>query len=492
MAGQKLTQVYSQEHGLSLVFQPCVLQISLQAGQPLIGLLPERPTHPTSPATSPQLAPSSFAMLLRKYLNGARLQNISWVAGDRILQGTFLRGGESCVLVLELTGRHANFFLLNTEQVLLGLWRKDRSILRNLHSGQLYQAPPLPPPHSGGLTPFESQLAALPADGSRSELLWQAWEAQGQSQAVLARLQQLAQRLKQAQKSLARKLSYWEQALQRAEAAPQLQRWGELLQGAWNQVPVSGAGAIRVLDYYDPEQSEVEIPLDPALNFQANLARYFRLAQRLQKTQVQAEAQLLGLWEKQSALERWTSQWSELQAAVLAALAKGANETAEVLLAQAEQAAEAAGLSPVLSTQRRQSSQSPKAKAAQPWREYQTGHGQIIRVGKGAQANEKLLKLARGHDLWLHTRNWPGAYVWVPLLKDQPLLPDTLQAAALLALHFSQMPDEHNAEIMFTPFKFLHKPRKAKSGEVSVRQFKTLTVTPDPAVLGPLLNSPPA
>ena len=490
--GQRLEQIYSPKPGLSLVFGSWVLQISVQAGQPHIGLLPARAPRPittntANTADSTRLSPSPFAMLLRKHLKGARLKTINLVATDRILTLAFLRGNETCELVLELTGRHCNFFLLNSEKILLGFWRKDRSHLRKLQVGCPYQLPPAPPEYRQTLTPFEAQIAELPADGSRSALLWQTWETELRGQAFKAQIQQLDQRLKQNQKSLAHKLVYWENALKRSEAAPQLQRAGELLQGAWNKAPAPGACSIWVVDYFHPEQKEAEIPLDPALGFQANLARYFRQAQRLEKTQAMAEGQLLQLWQAQTSLEAWAIAWGQIRTRGLEALALGEFENVKQLLAQAEQTALAAGLAQLTSSD--QNPRRMREKAARPWREYHTPQGAIIRVGKGAEANEKLLKLARGQDIWLHTRNWPGAYVWVPLQKNEQISPETLRAAALLALHFSQLPNENKAEIMYTPFKFLQKQRKAKTGEVSVRQFKSLIVSHDQASLAGLLTS---
>ncbi|MBT9549128.1 MAG: DUF814 domain-containing protein [Candidatus Sericytochromatia bacterium] len=484
--GQRLEQIYSPKQGLCLVFQSWVLQISLAAGQPQIGLLRARPTPPDSD-TRGRLSPSPFAMLLRKHLKGARLKTIHTLAADRILCLAFLRGDDSCELVLELTGRHSNFFLLNPEKNLLGAWRKDGSQLRQLQNGSPYQAPPAPPDYSQNLTPIEAQIAELPADGHRSDLIWRIWEADLLHSRLKTQMQQMDQRLKQGQKALARKLLYWETALKRAEAAPQLQRAGELLQGAWNHLPAPGASSIWVIDYFHPEQIEVEIPLDPALGFQANLARYFRQAQRLEKTQVQAESQLLQLWQTQTSLEAWAIEWSQIRAKCLEALALGEFESVKNGLNQAELAASAAGLAPLQSSE--QNPRRMREKAARPWREYHTPQGAIIRVGKGAESNEKLLKLARGQDIWLHTRNWPGSYVWIPLQKNEQPSPETLRAAALLALHFSQLPNENKAEIMYTPFKFLQKQRKAKTGEVSVRQFKSLIVSHDQASLAGLLTS---
>ncbi len=483
---QRLEQIYSPQQGLRLVFQSWVLQISIAAGQPQIGLLPARPASPDS-APSAGLPPSPFAMLLRKHLKGARLKAIQTIAADRILCLTFLRGDETCDLVLELTGRHSNFFLLNPSKNLLGSWRKDSSQLRQLQIGSPYQSPPARQEYNQERPPFEDPIAELPTDGSRSALVWQTWEAKLRQSRFKTQIQQLDQRLKQSQKSLAQKLLYWETALKRAEAAPQLQRAGELLQGAWKKAPEAGACSIWVTDYFDPEQREVEIPLDPALGFQANLARYFRQAQRLAKTQIQAESQLLQLWQTQTSFETWAMEWEQIRTKCLEALALGEFESLEALLRQAEQAALASGLAPLKSLE--QSARRLREKAARPWREYLTPQGAIIRVGKGADSNEKLLKLARGQDIWLHTRNWPGAYVWVPLQKHEQIRPETLRSAALLALHFSQLPNENKAEIMYTPFKFLQKQRKAKTGEVSVRQFKSLIVSPDQASLAGLLNS---
>lgn len=514
--GQKLAQVYSQtapEQGLSLVFFEQTLQFTFAEGQPLLGLLPKRPVSgiPNANANAAPLPPSPFAMLLRKTLKGARLTELRAIPGDRILvlEWQSWQDNPPCLslLVMEMTGRHSNLFLLDAQQRLLGSWRSDRSQLRQLKTGAPYQFPPRPPAplekpvssaklHAlnaempGADTPAGvSLISALPADGSRSALFWQTAAEDAQIRALQAQIRRIDQGLQAQHNALEKQIRSWERELQRAEAAPQWQHWAELLQGAWHQPPPAGAPSVRVKDYYLPEQPEVEIPLDPALGFQANLAQYFRRAARLRKTQSHAEAQLLTLWQKLEVQQDWQVRWQRLQSEIEDKDTRFAAGEVHANVAQLnafEQEAQAAGC--LLCPRVQPKPQREQEKAALPWREFLSKQGQLIRVGKGASGNEAMLKQARGHDLWLHTRDWPGAYVWIPVAKNSTVTPETLGEAAQLALHYSQKPEEPKAEIMFTAFKYLHKVRKGKPGEVSVSQSKTLIISRDPGCLEALFG----
>ncbi len=64
--------------------------------------------------------PPNFVMMLRKYLDGALLQEIEQVENDRIIHFSFsnrneLGDLEDLVLVVELMGRHSTILLLNRE-----------------------------------------------------------------------------------------------------------------------------------------------------------------------------------------------------------------------------------------------------------------------------------------------------------------------------------------------------------------------------------------
>ncbi|WGI18236.1 NFACT RNA binding domain-containing protein [Latilactobacillus sakei] len=114
-----------------------------------------------NPATPP-----NFAMTLRKYLDGAILEQIEQVESDRILRLTFKSRNElgdmqKLCLIVELMGRHSNVILINLEtQKILDLIRHvgvSQNRFRFLMPGADYVNPPAPT----GLNDFTTDLDTL-------------------------------------------------------------------------------------------------------------------------------------------------------------------------------------------------------------------------------------------------------------------------------------------------------------------------------------------
>ena len=114
------------------------------------------------------------------------------------------------------------------------------------------------------------------------------------------------------------------------------------------------------------------------------------------------------------------------------------------------------------------------------------------------------IEVARGNDLWLHTRDVPGAHVVVPL-AGRPIDEATLLDAATLAVWFSparpvaslEAADavslaalaQTQADVTYLLRKFVRKPRHAAPGRVSLSGGKTLRVRLEAARLRRLLAS---
>ena len=98
------------------------------------------------------------------------------------------------------------------------------------------------------------------------------------------------------------------------------------------------------------------------------------------------------------------------------------------------------------------------------------------------------LRVARGNDLWLHTRDAKGAHVVIPGAGDAPDS-TVLGDAALLAAHFSSFRGADGVEVAWTRCKYVRKPRGAPAGSVLVTQEKTLRVRLEPERLAELLRS---
>lgn len=102
--------------------------------------------------------------------------------------------------------------------------------------------------------------------------------------------------------------------------------------------------------------------------------------------------------------------------------------------------------------------------------------GTEILVGKNNLQNEKLtLHIAKKTDIWLHAKNIPGSHV---IIKSNNPSDETLFEAAMLAAYFSKFRSSANVPIDYVQVKNIRKPNGSKPGFVIYEGQKTLTVTP--------------
>lgn len=102
--------------------------------------------------------------------------------------------------------------------------------------------------------------------------------------------------------------------------------------------------------------------------------------------------------------------------------------------------------------------------------------GTEILVGKNNLQNEKLtLHTAKKTDIWLHAKNIPGSHV---IIKSNNPSDETLFEAAMLAAYFSKFRSSANVPIDYIQVKNIRKPNGSKPGFVIYEGQKTLTVTP--------------
>ncbi len=90
--------------------------------------------------------PSSFVMLLRKYLEGVRIANVAQVHEERILHVTCGSGERETRLIVEVMGKHSNVILVDPVYTILGALKiipPRLSRVRPIIPGQMYQAPPV-------------------------------------------------------------------------------------------------------------------------------------------------------------------------------------------------------------------------------------------------------------------------------------------------------------------------------------------------------------
>jgi len=99
-----------------------------------------------------------------------------------------------------------------------------------------------------------------------------------------------------------------------------------------------------------------------------------------------------------------------------------------------------------------------------------------IWVGRNNLQNDKLtLKTAKGDDLWLHTKDIPGAHVIV-FAGGREIPESTIEEAAHIAASNSKAKGQTKIPVDYTKVRYVKKPNGAKPGMVIFSNNKTLLV----------------
>jgi hypothetical protein len=98
--------------------------------------------------------------------------------------------------------------------------------------------------------------------------------------------------------------------------------------------------------------------------------------------------------------------------------------------------------------------------------------GCTILIGRNRRGNENLsMSIARGNDIWMHSRGCPGAHVLLQQRRGSvPVTESCMQLAADLAIFYSDARNEQRAPVTAALPKHILKPRGAPPGAVKLRE----------------------
>ncbi|MCR5046387.1 MAG: NFACT RNA binding domain-containing protein, partial [Treponema sp.] len=135
---------------------------------------------------------------------------------------------------------------------------------------------------------------------------------------------------------------------------------------------------------------------------------------------------------------------------------------------------------------RKDSAPKQKIKKAHPGLEYTVNDWRIL-VGRDANENDELLRhYVKGSDMWLHTRDCPGGYVFIKYRAGKTVPLDILLDAGNLALYFSKARKNGKADLYYTQVKHLRRAKNGPKGLVLPTNEKNLSVVLDNARLNRL------
>lgn len=403
--------------------------------------------------------PNAFAVFLQKRLAGTSVKSVKQIDDERVLQLEFAGRDEigtdrKFFLIVQLTGRSANLFLLDENGRILESLRDTKG------SGQL-AGDVYSPPSSETVQRRGHDHAAIEArDG---ETLSQRLDEAHLAAEHEARLRTLADA---ARTKLRRQMTKLERLTDKLDAdaaghgaASKWKRYGDLLLANVGTAKRIGPN-FTVVDYFDESMPEIEVEADANASITEAAEAYFKRytkarnsIEEIAKRRMEVESEMQRLHEVAQRLEQAIVEGDEAEIAALSGEKK-----------------------PEISQKARSGTTLETNGFA---RSFVSSDGFEILVGKKAKDNDHLsFKVARSLDLWMHAADYPGSHVVVRNPNRLEIPPKTLLEAAQLAAFYSQGRAQTKAAVHYTQKKFVNKPRGAAPGLVSLASFKTILVEP--------------
>lgn len=398
-------------------------------------------------------SPPMFCMLLRKYLESAKIAKVEQPSEERILEfyfETYNEVGEKIYLCLaiELMGKHSNVVLYNYDtNVIIGCAHNvgsDKSRERELIGGLPYIYPPKI--NRKSFSGFSQLLSEKEPVNQTIDDYFANLQEQDKLKSLKGRLLLVAKNKLKKIKSAMEKLQ--KQGVN-AEKTDSYRKKGDLIMANLFQNK-DFLNFIEVMDY--ETNLPLKIELDKTKTLKENANNFYKLYKKaktaLEKTQEMTQA----LEFEKAHLEQ-----------VLYSIENAQNF--EDLSEIEEEIIEA---------------KKPKSKETKKSINLFTIHYSpfTIYVGKNNKQNDYIVsKLARDEDLWFHTHNCAGSHVLLRLEGVNVKIPDEIIfECAKLAKEYSSAKNSSKVGVIYTPAKNLKKPPGAPLGYVIYKNEREIII----------------
>ena len=518
---QKINQPFEQELVLQIRSNRQSHRLLLSA-HPVFGRIQLTQTTFENPAQ-----PSTFIMVLRKYLQGALIESIEQVENDRIVEITVSNKNEigdhiQATLIIEIMGKHSNILLVDkSSHKILEVIKHvgfSQNSYRTLLPGSTYIAPP----STESLNPFttkdEKLFEILQTKETTAKNLQNFFQGLGRDTAnelekilVSDKLATFRNFFNQETKPCLTETSFSPVPFanqvgepftnlsdlldtyykDKAERDRVKQQASELIRRVENELQKNRhklkkqekellatdnaeefrqKGELLTTFLHQVPNDQDQVILD---NYYTNQPITIALDKALTPNQ-NAQRYFKRYQKLKEAVKYLTELIEETKATILYL------ESVETVLNQAGLEEIAEIREELIQTgfiRRRQREKIQKRKKPE---QYLASDGKtIIYVGRNNLQNEELtFKMARKEELWFHAKDIPGSHVVISGNLDPS--DEVKTDAAELAAYFSQGRLSNLVQVDMIEVKKLNKPTGGKPGFVTYTGQKTLRVTPDP------------
>ena len=469
-------------------------------------------THLTNYDKANPTRPFNFCMVLRKYLLGAKLLNISQFSNDRILEFNFenineLGDKESKTLVIEMMGKHSNIILLNNNRNIIDSIKHvdfEMSSVREVMPGRPYEYPPI----HDKVNPFEAdkELAennyigistlgfneirniglsnfinttptpciiyqdeklidfyviqpttlentAMKSFDTMSEAIDEYYNTKLNLATLNSYKAELSQLISKQLNKTQKKLKIAQNKIKEASNLEDYKIKGELISA--NIYRIKPNQETTILENFYDEYKPIELKLNPYITPAQNAQAYFKKYNKLKNTISACTLQEEELSNEIKYLE-----------SILFSI-DTANSREDLNLVKEDL---------VSSGYIKES----KKKEKETTSSYLTFNymGFEILVGRNNIQNDMLtFKVAMKNDIWLHAKNIPGSHTIIKT-QNKEVPDEVLEYAASLAALYSKAKTSPKVEIDYTKAVYVKKIHGAKPGMVTYTNFKTVYIEP--------------
>ncbi len=398
--------------------------------------------HETRRAVPKSEKPLRFMEFCRSRLRGSRVVSVRQLDSNRIVEMILSRGDERFSMYIRLWSGAANIIVTDSAGVILDVFYRRPK--RNEITGESWTPePPQPKQQEDRVWVVRD----LPGEGAFNHKIdrWYAEHAQTLSREAL--IEEARRRFDTRSVRIKTALVRLEKKREEFLHADRWRKQGDLLTAnLWAIKP--GMDTIEVADW--ETGGVVLIPLDPLLKPQDNAARYYEKYRKAVSGLANLEEDIAS---SRRTLESLASELASLE-----------SELNPLIIQKA------------LRKQNRPRQQIEKKYPGLCF----TVDGWTILVGRTAAENDELLRRhVKGFDLWLHTRDWPGGYVFIKNRPGKTFPLEIMIDAGTLALFYSKGRKAGSADLYYTRVKYLRRAKGAPRGTVLPSNEKNLSVRLD-------------
>ena len=402
----------------------------------------------------------SFVSFLRKRLAHSVLQSIEKVENERILKLNLLAKDDfgetqSYTLIVQLTGRSSNIFLLDNRDYILD------SLRDTFGEGQEIASKYSAPVHEEKAKHVATkQLEAFPqGEFNTLSVALDTFHLEKQrKQKFVAKVQSAKASVNKELKKKKGLLKNLNKDLTRHGNPEKWKRFGDLLLANVSTAKRVG-DKLSVVDYFDEETPTIEIKADVQLSITEAAEKYFKKYTKARNAKGEISKRLKIAVDE---IEKIQTKQEKLERAIT----QNDLETIESFIGKKKK--------------QPQPNKKGKRDNSTYYRNFISSEGFDILVGKGSKDNDYLtFRIAKSLDIWMHAADYPGSHVVIRNPNRTVEIPHrTLIEAAQLAAFYSKAKNELKVGVHYTQKKFVNKPKGAVAGLVSLSSFKTLLVEP--------------